>query len=59
MENIKLSTSRDFRIKVDVVQERLQVSDDDDEEEQDGSREEERVSYTFIVHLISFSLFIV
>ncbi|XP_070212059.1 Fanconi anemia group I protein-like [Littorina saxatilis] len=41
MENIKTSTSRDFRIKVDVVQESLQVSSDDDDEEEQEENDEE------------------
>ena len=56
MENIKASTSRDFRINVQIVQESLQVSSDeedeqdeeDDNEEQNGagkvSPEDEQVS---------------
>ena len=40
MENIKTSTSRDFRINVNIVQETLQVSSDDD----NGQDEEEESS---------------
>lgn len=42
MENIKTSTSRDFRINVAIVQESLQVTSSDEEEEQRTEVRDER-----------------
>ncbi|XP_076434906.1 Fanconi anemia group I protein-like [Babylonia areolata] len=39
MENIKTSTSRDFRINVNIVQETLQVSSDEDEPDEEEEPE--------------------
>ena len=47
MENIKTSTSRDFRINVPIVQECLQVSSDEEEEEEEekeNDKEKDHVS---------------
>ena len=41
MENIKASTSRDFRINVQIVQESLQVSSGEDDEEEENDDEEQ------------------
>lgn len=70
MENIKTSTSRDFRINVAVVQEALHVSsssssssseEEEEDEEAESTKndedagEEEQVQH--IAHFLSFVLF--